>query len=348
MALSALLLDLSIKYGSVMIDTTNEETLTTSTHKAEVVPVVLEPHPNADSLSIVRVFGGYTVCVRTSDWSGIDKGVYVPPDSIVDTSRDEFAFLAGSSRVKVRKIRGVPSQGLLIPAPFDAVIGEDMAQRLGITHYEPPLPAAVRHGEIAKAPSGHHPRYDIDTLHRYAHVMIPGEPLWITEKIHGANARFCCVDGELHVGSKAMWRRQSDTNIWWAALRHYPELIDFCREHPHITVYGEVYGSVQSLRYGTRPGEVRLVIFDLLRYNEWVSPKEAIELAPNLPWVPRIAEDAPFDLNHILDLAEGNSLIPGAGHIREGIVVKPLVERFHPEVGRVCLKVVSNAYLEQS
>lgn len=26
-----------------------------STHKAEVVPVVLEPHPNADTLSVVKV-----------------------------------------------------------------------------------------------------------------------------------------------------------------------------------------------------------------------------------------------------------------------------------------------------
>ena len=53
-----------------------------STFRCDVVPVTLEPHPNADSLSLVRV-GGYTVCVRTADWEGVDRGVYIPPDSVV-------------------------------------------------------------------------------------------------------------------------------------------------------------------------------------------------------------------------------------------------------------------------
>jgi hypothetical protein len=34
------------------------ENLQKSTHKVEVVPVTLEPHPNADSLSVVRIFAG--------------------------------------------------------------------------------------------------------------------------------------------------------------------------------------------------------------------------------------------------------------------------------------------------
>jgi len=41
--------------------------MTLSTHRVEVVPVSLEKHPNADALSVVRVFG-YSVCVRTEDW----------------------------------------------------------------------------------------------------------------------------------------------------------------------------------------------------------------------------------------------------------------------------------------
>jgi len=35
-----------------------------------------------------------------------------------------------------------------------------------------------------------------------------------------------------------------------------------------------------------------------------------------------------------------------AKNIREGCVVKPLIERTHPEIGRVQLKLVSNTYLE--
>jgi hypothetical protein len=54
----------------------------------------------------------------------------------------------------------------------------------------------------------------------------------------------------------------------------------------------------------------------------------------------------PFDLEAILRHAEGNSLIPGANHIREGVVIRPLKERTHLEIDRVNLKVVGNGYLE--
>src|SRR5437773_1584681 len=66
-----------------------------STHRAEVVPVVLEKHPNADALSIVKIYdGGYQCIVRTEDWVGKDKGVYIQPDSLVPLIQPEFAFLA--------------------------------------------------------------------------------------------------------------------------------------------------------------------------------------------------------------------------------------------------------------
>jgi hypothetical protein len=49
-----------------------------STHRVEIVPVNLEPHPNADTLSIVRVFDGYTCVVRTADWEGVPFAAYIP------------------------------------------------------------------------------------------------------------------------------------------------------------------------------------------------------------------------------------------------------------------------------
>jgi hypothetical protein len=52
-------------------------------------------------------------------------------------------------------------------------------------------------------------------------------------------------------------------------------------------------------------------------------------------------------MEKMIELAEGPSLIPGANHLREGIVVKPVEERFHTAVGRVALKLVSLAYYER-
>lgn len=59
-------------------------------------------------------------------------------------------------------------------------------------------------------------------------------------------------------------------------------------------------------------------------------------------------QSIPFDFDTICTLAEGPSLVPGANHIREGVVVTPWNERYDEQIGRVKLKWVSAAYLERS
>jgi hypothetical protein len=52
-----------------------------------------------------------------------------------------------------------------------------------------------------------------------------------------------------------------------------------------------------------------------------------------------------FDLETIRKLSDGPSLVSGANNIREGVVVKPMVERNDPKIGRVILKYVGDTYL---
>lgn len=321
-----------------------------STHRVEVVPVVLEPHPNADSLSIVRVFG-YSVCVRTSDWQGVETAAYIPPDSIVPDTPD-FAFLGGHFRIRVRRLRGVVSQGLLVPAPPGSSVGDDVAELLGITHYEPPEPITMG-GDNAPAPPGYRPVFDVESFRRYAaDTFVDGEPVFVTEKIHGANARYCFVDGTMHAGSRTQWKRRAEDNLWWKALARHPEVESFCQQYPGLTVYAEVYGQVQSidLKYGAGRNDVFLAVFDILDTDgKWFDPLSARDLlAPRLPWVPTVATGMPFDFDRIAELAEGPSLIAGAEHVREGVVVKPMTERWSKSAGRACLKIVGNGYLERA
>jgi RNA ligase (TIGR02306 family) len=154
-------------------------------------------------------------------------------------------------------------------------------------------------------------------------------------------------DGRLWAGSRTEWKRAESGSLWWRAVAVESSIEAFCREHQGVTLYGEVYGQVQKLRYGAGPGEVRFAAFDLLDGDRWLSHAEARDLGRDLPWVPIVAERESFDPERLREMAEGPSLVAGAGHLREGIVAKPNVERTHPEIGRVMLKVVSNAYLEK-
>ncbi len=56
----------------------------------------------------------------------------------------------------------------------------------------------------------------------------------------------------------------------------------------------------------------------------------------------------PYDEAKAPLLAEGSSTVPGAKHVREGCVIRPVIERTDPEIGRVQLKIVSSGYLERA
>lgn len=320
-----------------------------STHRAEVVPVTLEPHPNADALSLVRVFG-YTVCARTADWQGVDRAAYLPVDSVVPDA-PEYAFLAGHRRIKAKRLRGIYSEGLLVPAPANAQIGDDVTEALGITFYDPDTYRQERGAFIAadtapEPPGGLAPKYtDIENIKRYGSMLDPGEPVVATEKIHGANFRATYREGALHVGTRGRWLKPDvpgEGSMWWnLALKHALETK--LSRHPGVILYGEAFGQVQDLKYGAGPGEVSLAAFDLWREGGYLDYVEFEAICEDLeiPTAPMVYS-GPFDLDQLRADAEHDSLIGGG--IREGLVVRPIRERRHEHNGRVILKLISERY----
>jgi hypothetical protein len=55
----------------------------------------------------------------------------------------------------------------------------------------------------------------------------------------------------------------------------------------------------------------------------------------------------PFDWEVIKTFVDGQTAVPGAKGIREGIVIRPLKERHVRGLGRLILKVVSNSFLDK-
>lgn len=317
-------------------------------HSCDVIEVKLETHPNADLLSIIRV-GGWQCLVRTDDWKDGDLAVYVPPDSIVPQGDPQFEFLGDHRRIKAKKLRGVWSVGLLVPAPQGAQVGEDWMERLGIEHYEPPLPMSTG-GDNVKSPEGVFPVYDVENFNRYPDVIQPGERVTITEKIHGCSARFTWQDDQMYVGSRKNWKKEDEKNIWWKAFTQNSWIHEWCQKYPDFCLYGEVFGRVQSLQYGASPNEFKFRAFDIWHKRElrFLNLDEINVLESfGLRYVP-VLHNGRFDEEMARKLAEDNSSITGAKHHREGVVIKPAVERRDDAVGRVILKIVGNKYLSKS
>lgn len=329
-----------------------------SAFEVPVVKVKLRPHPNADMLSIVDVFG-WQVVVRSDEWRDGDLGAFVRPDSIVP-ERLEWFFLEGKRRIKTRRFRKEWSHGLLIHAPSGSHCGDNVAALLGIVAYEPP----ERHGGSSppprgwwarviaylskpRGPRGVFPFYDVEHLRRWAELIQPGDPVFVTEKIHGANALYtwrkgCFGLGKVFMRSRSVWQ----TGGWWKkALDATPALVAFLKAHPGVAVFGEVYGSgVQELTYGVP--SPRFVAFDIWEKGTWWPLEKSIfRLARfDVPMVP-LLDSGGYDPAEALRLANENSELArrhGKTQISEGIVIR------RTGTEKIQLKLVSDRYLEKA
>jgi len=303
-------------------------------------------HPNADTLSIADI-EGYPVIVRTGEFAPGDRAIYIPVDAIVPDT-PPFAFLAGHRRIKAKKLRGVFSMGLLQPMSLlggaTPEVGTNVQAELGIEKYDPEAGIGAVLGEDMEPDPGFLPKFtDIEGLRKYAHVLVEGEEVVLTEKIHGASAKYVFRDDRLWVASnRRFWRLDADT-IWNQAARNLNLTERFARIPPGIAIYGEVFGQVQDLKYGIASG-VRLALFDAMDTNtrRYFDFDEFIALAAalDLPTVP-VLYRGPWSPS-LREMAEGRSTL--ADHVREGFVVRPVKERNDRGVGRVILKMVGEGY----
>ena len=114
-----------------------------------------------------------------------------------------------------------------------------------------------------------------------------------------------------------------------------------------LVIYGEVYGlNVQKgVSYGSAD-KLAYRAFDILIDGKYVGYDEFVAICEkyDIPRAPLIFR-GPYSLAQIKQIAEGDTTIGTDKHIREGVVVRPVVERRDPKVGRVILKYVSDAYL---
>ena len=304
----------------------------------------LVPHSNADTLDVTRVYD-YPVIVKRGQFTTGQTAVYVPVDSVVPADDPKWAFLSGSTRIRAKKLRGVFSMGLLTDADPSWAVGKDVREELRITKYEPPEPM-VMGGEI-EACSELFPVFtDIEGLRRNPGILVDDEEVVISEKLHGACSRFLWSKDRLWVGSHTQVKRSmpEKQTIWWKVAERYG-LADKLRMYPGIVFYGEIYGYVQDLHYGTTVSDkLRLAFFDAFdtAAGKYVDAQSFFDHV-DLPMVPVLYRgEWKEDLR---SLAEGMSTVAGADHVREGIVIRPIRERFDERIGRVILKLHGEGYL---
>ncbi|MFI2434050.1 RNA ligase (ATP) [Streptomyces sp. NPDC018693] len=339
---------------------------------AEVLTV--HEHPNADALELAQV-GLYRAVVAKGAYRTGDVAVYIPEQSVLPSGLIEELGLTGrlaggnSDRVKAVRLRGELSQGIVcrpkalagVDLARAAKEGTDFAERLGITKWVPPVPPTMS-GDVEPAPALL-PWVDIENIQRYPGIFEPGEPVVLTEKLHGSACLLTYVADEDRVyvtskgyGAKSLALKEDPRNLYWRAVRGHGVAEAAARVAERlgarrVGIFGEVYGAgVQDLTYGAdgRRDTLEYAVFDVSAeiggQVRWLDAAEV--LGGELPLVPRLFE-GPYDSEVVFAHASGGETVSGRGlHLREGVVIRPAVERYSAVTGgRAIAKAVSPAYL---
>lgn len=336
------------------------------------VPVVciraIEPIPGADAIELA-VVGDYRSVVRKGQYAPGDRAIYLPESAVLPESLIETLGLTGKlagsakNRVKAIRLRGCLSQGILYDAvPEGAVDGQCMAETLGVTKYEPPVPAHMA-GEVANL-FGHPLKYDIENFKAFPDVLVDGEEVEMTEKAHGTFCGVAVIPGTDHaeifggdglvyskgLGAKGLVFKDNAANAGnlYVQVARAVGLHDRIRDAfpgKVVHVLGEVFGfGVQDLTYGRK--DRGFAVFDINVDGRYLDRGELADAVATLGLtrVP-VLYRGPFSREEMMRHTDGKTVIGGGAHIREGVVVTPVRERRDDRIGRVILKSVSGDYL---
>jgi RNA ligase (TIGR02306 family) len=306
----------------------------------------------------------------------------VPPEI---SDKYNFTKYLSNGRVKAARLRGEPSYGVLIPNDWKFAEGEEVSEKLGIKKWTPEVRACGSSGPGKTDEEPQHPLFpkytELENLRHYPAAFADGEEVVLTEKIHGSNSRIGIIDGQPFAGSRnrrlklpttdapETWlgrlfrfvtRRPKPTitdfekmkdNWWWMpwTLPNVAALLtQLGQQHKQVVLYGEVYGAnvQKGVRYGS-PDKVSFRAFDLLidgKYLNYGKFKSTCDTY-SVPTVPLLYR-GPYSLTKVKEFSQGKTMVgEGETHIREGVVVRPVIERHDPKLGRVAMKYVSDDYL---
>jgi len=317
-------------------------------------------HPNADRLELANVRGWQTV-VKRGEFKEGDKIVFVQIDTILPKAPwSEFLIDKDrpDRRIRLRtvKLRGEVSQGLILPlsvlsSSFDE--GAEVSEILGITKYEkeePGGPGMIGGQARSNFPSHLIPRTDEERIQNFPDVIaeLQNELVYASVKIDGTSATYVQDgDGSFHACSRNISKKEDDIGIYWKMAKCY-DLVELLKKCPTLALQGEIAGpGIQKNPLGL--SEIDLFIFNAYDTSEhrYLGYEDLFRVCKenNLRMVP-VLEMTKFKWQIIPELLEyARGTYEGTKMPREGIVIRPVVDRFSVAMkGRCSFKVINPDY----
>ena len=296
----------------------------------------LEAIEGADAIEKATVLG-WQLVVKKNEFSIGDLCIYCEIDSLLP-EKPEFEFLRPRKmQIRTVRLRGQISQGIcfplsFLPPGFDIAEDADCTEALGITKYEPPVPAHLSGIAKGKFPS-FIPKTDetrVQVLQRLLDKY-QGETCYVTEKLDGSSATFYINNNEFGVCSRNLELLEDNENTFWKVARDFDIENKLRMLKGNFAIQGELVGEfVQDNRLKLRGHKVFFFnLFDIDRF-EYVPYEKFIQILATLDLqvVPILFTDykLPNNIDSIVALATRKSAI-NPDIWAEGIVIRPLVEK---------------------
>jgi RNA ligase (TIGR02306 family) len=321
----------------------------------------IQPIEGADVIELAIVDSWKVVVAKNVGHKVGDMVIYCEIDSFLPI-RDEFEFLRKTSykkmsdgtegfRLKTIKMRGQVSQGLILPMSVveytnvDFEVGMDVTNLLGISKYEPPIPA-----ELSGKVKGLFPSFLRKTdeervqnlTKEYEQYKSLGRKFYVTEKLDGSSATFYYKDGVFGVCSRNLELLETEGNTFWKVAREL-DLENKMRDFGvNISLQGELIGEgIQGNPYKIKGQTVKffnLFDIDLQVYHSLSHLDKALGIM-GLKMVPIVDEflELPDTIETLLKYAEDKSAL-NSTFDREGVVIRS-------NDRAISFKVISNKFL---
>jgi RNA ligase (TIGR02306 family) len=327
----------------------------------------LTPIEGADKIELATIDAWKVVVAKDVNHKVDDMVIYCEIDSFLPV-KEEFEFLRKSSykkmsdgtegfRLKTIKLRGQVSQGLILPMSVveytnvQFKVGMDVTNLLGVTKYEPPIPAELAGKVKGMFPSFLH-KTDEERVQNlaseyesYKEKNKEDVKFYVTEKLDGSSATFYIKDGVFGVCSRNLELLETEGNSFWRVARELKLEELLVSLGKNICLQGELIGEgVQGNPYKVKGQTVRFFNGFNIDTQENIPFLEFVELTQkmNLTTVPILDYDftLPETVENMLEYADKKSEL-NSNLDREGIVVRSYDRT-------ISFKVISNKFLLKS
>ncbi|MFZ1554149.1 MAG: RNA ligase family protein [Anaerolineae bacterium] len=313
--------------------------------------ITVYPIHGADRIESLEV-----VCGKGGRWRGTAKKsefavgelceVYLQDALLPQTER--YAFLEQRGwRVRMMRLRGVPSECLIMPLTEDTQglePGTDITELAGVTKYEKPLPANIG-GDIRGNFPPFIPKTDEPNFQSVPAMIeaLIGQPFYATVKADGSSGTiFWDDDGVVRACSRNFELKDGPTTAVWQLVRKY----DLARHRLPIALQFEIVGpGIQKNALGLK--EVDLRLFNVWRIDQrrYLDFDDMLAVAQSLglPMVELVEIGDSFGLKDDEALRQYAERTYTNGATAEGVVIRPMKEtRVNGE--RLSFKVINLLY----